>query len=233
MKPVLEVIVCSVDDAISAERGGAGRLEVISNFEAGGLTPPSELVREIAAKVRIPLRVMVRETENFFIKDEKNIERLCEAARSYADLCVDGLVIGFLQDHGSQTGIDHESLARVLSNAPDLKATFHRAFELLTDPRDAITELKLYPQIDRILTSGGDWPWPQKIGWFTEWQKTAWPEIMIIVGGGVSDETIRLFRRSTTLREFHVGRAVREGNRVNGGVQEEKVRALVELIEND
>ena len=35
----LEVIACSVADAIEAEKGGADRLEVISHFERGGLTP--------------------------------------------------------------------------------------------------------------------------------------------------------------------------------------------------
>ena len=48
---VLEVIACSVEDAIEARRGGADRLEVISHFEVGGLTPPLELVREICQAV--------------------------------------------------------------------------------------------------------------------------------------------------------------------------------------
>ncbi len=41
--PLLEVIACSIDDAIAAERGGAGRLEVVSSLEAGGLTPPANV----------------------------------------------------------------------------------------------------------------------------------------------------------------------------------------------
>lgn len=41
---VLEAIACTVADAIEAEKGGADRLEVISHFERGGLTPPRALV---------------------------------------------------------------------------------------------------------------------------------------------------------------------------------------------
>jgi copper homeostasis protein len=41
---LIEVIACSVADAIEAERGGAGRLEIVTDFSRGGLTPPVELV---------------------------------------------------------------------------------------------------------------------------------------------------------------------------------------------
>ncbi|MGH9849203.1 MAG: copper homeostasis protein CutC, partial [Blastocatellia bacterium] len=76
---ILEIIVCSVEDAVAAERGGANRLEIISHYEAGGLTPAFDLVREITAKVKIPARVMLRETEPFVVTDEGEIERLLNA----------------------------------------------------------------------------------------------------------------------------------------------------------
>lgn len=232
-QPVLEVIACSVADAIAAEQGGAGRLEIISHFDVGGLTPPLELVRAIISSVKIPCRVMVRENESFFVYDEKIIERLCESARSLADLSVDGLVLGFLMETGDQYGIDHDALARVLSCAPDLKATFHHAFELLPDPRRAIAELKQHRQIDRILTSGGDDPWPTKIRRLAELQNVTQPEIEILAGGGVDGEAITLLRHSTTVREFHVGRAVRKDNSIYGEVDSRRVKALLGLIKYD
>jgi copper homeostasis protein len=216
---LLEIIVCSVEDAIAAERGGADRLEVISHFEVGGLTPPIEVVREIAARVKIPLRVMLRESEAFEVNDELEIERLCDAAREFTKLEVDGLVLGFLK-HGS---IDHPLLAKVLACAPTLKATFHRAFEDLADPLGAISELKRHRQIDRILTSGGEAPWPDKVERFAIWQKAALPEIQILVGGGTDAEVIELLKPATKIREFHVGRAVREGKKLDGMVLAERV----------
>ncbi|HMX28030.1 MAG TPA: copper homeostasis protein CutC, partial [Blastocatellia bacterium] len=147
---MLEIIVCSVEDAIAAARGGANRLEIISHYEVGGLTPPLEMVREIAAKVSLPLRVMLRETEPFEVNDEAEIEKLCAQAKAFAEmkfdgLNVDGLVLGFLKNGW----IDHMLLAQVLAQAPNLKATFHRAFEELADPLQAIAELKSYHQVDR------------------------------------------------------------------------------------
>ena len=44
---VLEVIACTVEEAVEAEKGGADRLEIIRDFEAGGYTPPLELVKKI------------------------------------------------------------------------------------------------------------------------------------------------------------------------------------------
>ncbi|MGH9841219.1 MAG: copper homeostasis protein CutC [Blastocatellia bacterium] len=122
---IYEVIVGSVEDAIAAERGGANRLEIISHYKAGGLTPSLDLVREIVGIVKIPARVMVRDEESFVVTDEKKIERLCEAARSFQELPIDGFVLGFLK--GNE--IDHGLVARVLACAPELKATFHRAFD--------------------------------------------------------------------------------------------------------
>src|SRR5262245_44731088 len=62
---LLEVIVQSLDDARAALAGGADRLEVVRAIEDGGLTPPIELVHEIAAHVGLPLRVMVRENAGY------------------------------------------------------------------------------------------------------------------------------------------------------------------------
>src|SRR5690348_420547 len=112
--PVLEVIVCSVADAIAAERGGAGRLEIVRAPEVGGLTPPVSLVREIVSAVAIPVRVMVRENPGFAVADEAEIERLCYAARTFVALHVEGLVLGFLLGRSLNLSLTQQ----VLSCAP-------------------------------------------------------------------------------------------------------------------
>lgn len=226
---VLEVIACSVDDAVAAERGGADRLEVISHYEVGGLTPPVEMVKEIAARVKIPMRVMLRESEPFEVSDEREIEKLCEVAQAFAEIGVDGFVLGFLKDSQPGKVIDHELLARVLAFAPTVKVTFHRAFEELPDPLAAINDLRRYSQIDRILTSGGSVDWANKVKDFTIWQHIAQPEIEILVGGGTDEEVIQLLKPAG-IREFHVGKAVREGQRIDGIVLAERVAEMKEHV---
>lgn len=230
---LLEAIVCSVNDAIAAEVGGADRLEVISHYEVGGLTPPVEMVREIAATVKTPLRVMLRESEPFEVRDEREMERLCDLAQLFAEIGVDGVVLGFLKDRQQApkaTRIDHEVVARVLASAPNVKATFHRAFEELQDPLATICELKRHRQIDRILTSGGSDVWSEKVERFSIWQQTAQPEIEILVGGGTDAEAIKALKPAG-IREFHIGKAIREGQRIDGAVLAERVTEMKKLIE--
>ncbi|MBP6822563.1 MAG: hypothetical protein KA368_13525 [Acidobacteria bacterium] len=225
---MLEIIACSIEDAVAAELGGADRLEIINNYEVGGLTPQVEMVREIAVRVKIPLRVMLRESEPFEVNDEREIEKLCMAARAFAEIGVDGFVLGFLKNGGK--AINHELTAQVLDCGPTVKATFHRAFEELSDPLAGIYEMKRHRQIDRILTSGGKGEWADKVKAFSDWQQAALPEIEILVGGGTDEEVIR-FLKPAGIREFHVGKAVREGQRIDGVVVAERVAEIKELIE--
>jgi len=223
---ILEVIVCSVADAIEAQKGGANRLEVVRDLDRGGLTPSLKLVRAIKEAVDVPLRVMVRESEGYGTADEMEIERLCEAASEFSNLGVDGLVMGFLK-HGP---IDLDLTSRILACAPGLKATFHHAFEDAVDQLQAVNELKSLPQVDRILSSGGSGEVEERRRRLDSYEQAAKPEIKIIAGGGIDMHAIEILRRTTSIREFHVGRAAREGFSVAGAVQAQLVRELVRLI---
>ncbi len=220
---LLEVIACTVEDAIEAMRGGANRLEIISRFDLGGLTPPLDLVREIKAKVSLHLRVMLRESEGYRVSGEAEIEKLCAAARELDEIGVEGVALGFLRAGG---GIDFELAKRVLDNAPNLKATFHHAFEDAADKIAAIEKLKTLAQIDRILAHGGQGDWAEKISRLEDYASATEPEIKILAGGGVDTQIISMIRAKTRITEFHVGRGARE----NGTVQSGRVAMLVEAL---
>jgi len=220
---ILEVIVCSVADVIEAQTGGAGRLEVVRDLDRGGLTPSLELVRAIIEAVDLPLRVMVREGDGFGTLGEMETERLCDAASEFSSLGVDGLVMGFLK----RGTIDLELTSRVLACAPDLNATFHHAFESAADQLQAVTQLKSLTQVDRILSSGGSGEFEKRRGRLAAYEQVAAPEIKIIAGGGIDRNAIEILRHTTSIREFHVGRAARQGFSIAGPVQAELVRELV------
>ena len=223
---ILEVIACSVADAVEAELGGASRLEIISEFESGGMTPPARLVREILRSVNIPARVMLRESEGHTVTGAAEVARLCAAARDFAGLPVDGLVLGFSRDGE----VDAELTGRILSCAPHLKATFHHAFEASKNPEREIAGLKRLRQVDRILTAGGEGDWPLKIERLAGYERAARPEMTILAGGGLDAEVIRSIRESTSVREFHVGRAVRQPRNARGAVSAARVAELVSLL---
>jgi copper homeostasis protein len=224
---ILEVIACSVSDAVEAERGCASRLEVVSELESGGMTPPAWLVREILRSVSIPVRVMLRESEGYAVSGPGETSRLCSAARDFARLPLDGLVLGFSREGE----VDAELTGRILSCAPGLKATFHHAFEESRDPARAIATLKELPQVDRILTAGGEGDWPRKIARLADHERAARPEITILAGGGLDAAVIRSICEATPIREFHVGRAVRQPQTTRGDVSAARVAELVSLLE--
>ena len=247
---VLEVIVCCVADAVEAQKGGASRLEVVRDLDRGGLTPSIQLVQAIKDAVDLPLRVMVRESDGYGTRDdgygtrddnfgarddgcgvrnEAEVERLCVAAREFAKLRVDGLVLGFLKNDQ----IDLDLTTRVLACAPEIHATFHHAFENASDQQQAVLEIKKLPQVDRILSHSGSGDLHERAQRLDRYVQIAAPEITIIAGGGIDLDAIALLKRTTSVREFHVGRAVRDGFQVNGGVRADLVRSLVRAIETN
>ncbi len=222
MPKILEIIVTSVEEAREAEAGGADRLELVSNFAAGGLTPDLRVVEGVLAKVRIPVRVMLRDTPTLRIVGEQELERLARHAAQFAALPIDGLVLGFAHEGR----LDLASTRALLSCAPGLNATFHRAFEEASDPLCAIEELRTLPQIDRVLTSGGDGAWRDRSRRLNAWQKAAGSDLKLLVGVGLCDCVLAGLRDEPSLEEAHAGRAARFPTTVHGQLRRERVSAL-------
>ena len=77
MKPVLEVCTHSVESAVSAERGGAMRLELCANLMIGGTSPDEDLFRMVRERVSVPVRVLLRPRCGDFLYTESEFELLC------------------------------------------------------------------------------------------------------------------------------------------------------------
>lgn len=225
---LLEVIAATVEDAVAAAEGGASRLEIVRALDQGGLTPAVEVVRAICAAVPIPVRVMVRETPTFTIADAEEYARLCAAARAFAEIGVDGLVLGFLDDQAREWGgIDVKATAGVLACAPGVKATFHRAFEAVEDPARAMAALQQLPQVDRILVRGGHGGAAERRRHLEALARMGEPQIGILVGGNLTMEDLPQICSSPVLREFHVGSAAREPEEPLAPVRSAKVRQVI------
>ena len=220
---LLEVIACSVNDALEAERGGAGRLEVVRELGKGGLTPALELVEEITKVVSIPVRVMIREREGYFARGAEAVEQLARLAGGCAALGVDGVVLGFLREGR----IDDAAMTAVLAAATPARVTFHHAFDDIPDPIGTMQTLRRWPQIDRILTSGGPGDWEIRAERMVEWTTVAAPSIHLLAGGGVSPAALRILAKAG-VAEAHTGRAARMPPTAQGAVCSRRVAELVE-----
>jgi copper homeostasis protein len=222
---VLEVIVQTVEDARAAAGGGADRLEIVRSIRDGGLTPPVSLVRAIAAETSLPLRVMVRENAGFDTSPGEPAV-LRGAAAEFAALGVDGLVLGFAR--GGELYLD--PLQQAIDRIPDVRVTFHRAFDALADPLNAIDRLAAVPPIDRLLTSGGDGSPADRCERLRQYVARAAGRLEIIAGGAMTEELFERLARTRCVREIHVGRAARERWDQEAPVSVDRVRRLRALM---
>jgi copper homeostasis protein len=218
----LEVIATSVEDAVAAARGGADRLEVVRDLHRQGLTPSIDLVRQIQREVTLPLRVMVRESDGFACRSAGELRTLMDAAAALDALGIDGIVIGWTRDDR----IDEDALGRVLTSAPSLRATFHRAFDSLPGPESALRVLQQYAQIDRVLTGGGIGAWTSRCETLTRYASWAGSRIVLLPGGEIDEAAIRALTACACVTEVHVGRAARVGGAIDGPVSADAVAAL-------
>jgi copper homeostasis protein len=150
------------------------------------------------------------------VAGEAETDTLRRAAREFSQLGVDGVVLGFLRSRE----LDLPVMERVLSAAPSLKATFHRAFEELPDREAAVATLKRLHQFDRILVS------PAHVSDLNQLITCAGPELTVMAGGGLDMAAIEGLLDTTTIQEFHFGRAARHGNDIREPVDSARVREL-------
>jgi copper homeostasis protein len=220
---LLEVIAQTLEDAQEAEQGGAGRIELVRNLERGGLTPPLTLIEAVVGAVRIPVRVMLRESEPFELGDRAELAALHAAAREAHARGVAGFVAGFLRNGA----VDLESTREIMGGLVN-PLTFHRAFDDAADAPAALAALAVEPRIDRVLTSGGMGEWPARFARLKALRLAAPPHLTILPGGGIDDDALRALA-GAGFREAHVGRAARVPADHAGRVRARRVAALVTL----
>lgn len=224
MALLIEIIACDVRDALNAEKGGADRLEIVAHLDQEGLSPPLSLVREIKQCVRLPLRVMVRPSPDFVNTAPDLIRIMKREVQNLRELDIDGVVVGVLN---RQREIDVLALQEILSDRGELGVTFHRAFDLVADQKQALQQLIDDGRVDQVLTSGGAATAWKGLETLARLQSMAGDAIRLIAGGGLNKDNFLDIAAKTGIREFHFGRSVRSGARPNGMVEAYKVKEIV------
>lgn len=149
-RPILEVIVLTPHDAVAAERGGADRLEVVTEMAAGGLTPAPDTVAAIRDAVELPLRVMVRCNAGFTATGRELDGMLHEVARLRA-AGASAFVFGLLTTAGE---VDTAACRRFAAAVAGCPWTFHRALDNAADRSRAWRVVSGLTGVDTVLTAG-------------------------------------------------------------------------------
>lgn len=205
----LEIIATSLEDAVIAEQGGADRLELCSALSEDGLTPSLGLIEAVVKGVEIPVNVIVRPHNRGFHYSKEDLQVMKEDIRHIKQVGANGIVIGALTKEGT---VDQEAISFLLEESEGLEVTFHRAFDFAEDQFAALDVIATFPQIQRILTSGGTAPAPESIDQLTNLvEKAKEKSLKILVGSGVTPETAPSIIKETGAKEVHLGSGVRVG----------------------
>lgn len=200
---LLEICVDSLASIRAAISGGADRIELCSALLAGGLTPYTELLRQIRAESDIPVRCLMRPRPGDFLYTKEEIAMMAAQIRELKAAGADGFVIGCLTPNGD---LDQAAMAPLLDACGGSGMTLHRCIDVCRDPIEAYLQAGRLG-IDTVLTSGGVancTAGMDTIGRLLELRDAgSGPEVLI--GAGVNAAVIRQFRqRFPRVRAFHM-----------------------------
>ncbi|KAG1941528.1 copper homeostasis protein CutC [Pimephales promelas] len=196
---LMEVCVDSVESAVNAERGGAGRIELCGNLLEGGTTPSTGLLQVVKESVRVPVYVMIRPRGGDFMYSHWEVEVMKRDIELMKSHRADGLVFGALTGDGR---VDTELCVELMAACRPLPVTFHRAFDMVQDPVAALEAL-VSLGFERVLTSGCDSSALEGLPVIKRLVEQAKDRIAIMPGGGITERNLQRILEGSGAQEFH------------------------------
>lgn len=196
---MLEIAANSVASALAAQTGGAQRVELCTALELGGLTPSPAVIELAREQLNIPLYVLVRPRAGDFLYSDLECETMLRDIEACAAAGCDGVVLGVLDADGD---IDLPRCRALVSAAGNLGVTFHRAFDLVRDPKQALEDI-ISLRCERILTSGGQASALEGAALIHDLVTQAGNRISIMPGAGITAANIAEVASRTGASEFH------------------------------
>jgi copper homeostasis protein len=196
---LLEVAANSVASAFAAQDGGAGRIELCASLDEGGVTPSHGTLVLAREGLTIPLYVLIRPRGGDFLYENIEIECMLDDIEHCRDLGCDGVVVGALTAEGD---VDTEACTLFMRAAGTMGVTFHRAFDLVPDRRDALETL-IDLGFERVLTSGGMQSAVAGAASIAQLVTQAGERIVVMPGAGIEPGNAANLRAATHAREFH------------------------------
>lgn len=195
----LEIIGFNIKSCIDAQDAGAHRIELCACPGEGGITPSYAFIIAAREKLQIDLYVMVRPRGGDFLYSDEEFEIMKKDIQICKQSGCDGIVTGILTNDGK---VDKERCKELIGLAYPLEVTFHRAFDRVVNPFEALEEI-IDLGFERILTSG---LLPKAIDGketLAGLIKQSAGRIIIMPGSGINAANIISIAESTGAKEFH------------------------------
>lgn len=195
----LEIIGFNIESCVTAQESGADRIELCASPGEGGTTPSYGLIHSAREKLQIELYVMIRPRGGDFLYDEHDFEIMKKEIELCKKSGCDGIVTGILTADGK---VNKEKCKILIELAYPLEATFHRAFDRVENPFEALEDI-IDLGFERILTSGLKPKAIDSCKLLGELINKADERIIIMPGSGVTSENIISIAENTGAKEFH------------------------------
>jgi copper homeostasis protein len=196
----LEICTDTVASSVSAQEAGADRIELCDNLSEGGTTQSYGTIITAREKLDIELNVIIRPRGGDFLYTDEEIVIMKKDIMMCRDIGIDGIVIGILNPDGT---INTEQTSSLVDMAYPMKVTFHRAFDMCSDPFRALEGI-ISTGASRLLTSGQKNKAEDGMELIEKLISQAGNRIIIMPGGGINNENIERVATTTGASEFHM-----------------------------
>lgn len=193
---IIEVCAESYEYALKAEKAGANRIELCKDLHLDGLTPGYESAKRIIDSLNIPVFILIRPREGDFIYSNVEFELMKRDIIKFKEMGCKGIVSGVLNDDNS---IDIKRTKDLIELSRPLEFTFHRAFDIVSDPLKEIENL-IRLGVDRILTSGQKNKAIEGLYLLEKLNNISKKRIVIMPGSGISNTN---FKKFNSFNEIH------------------------------
>ena len=147
---IIEVCAESYEYAVKAEKAGSDRIELCKDLHLDGLTPDYDTAKKTINKLNIPVFILIRPREGDFNYSNEEYELMKADIVKFKEMGCKGIVCGILNEDKT---IDINRNSELVKLSKPLEFTFHRAFDVVSDPFKEIENL-VEIGVNRILTSG-------------------------------------------------------------------------------
>lgn len=201
-----EVCVENFTKIPKAIRQGANRIELCDNLAVGGTTVSMGVMEQAIAyckEAAIPVMAIIRPRGGNFVYEDAEKSILLRDIELAQNAGAAGIVIGALTEKNE---LDKEFLKQVIEYSGSMEKTFHMAFDEISEhlQMEAVDWL-CEAGFSRILTHGGPLTTPIEENFvkLREVIDYAGERIIILPGGGISQDNLGLIQQELAVQEVH------------------------------
>ena len=198
---MIQIEICAPGrvSAENAKAGGAQRIELCENLNIGGTTPSIDDVQYCVHELHLRTHVLIRPRGGDFCYDDEEYKQILDDIRRCKEAGAQCVVVGFLTADGQ---VDIERTKAAVKVAEGMEVTFHRAFDRVEDPYEALEDV-IACGCHRILTSGCKPTAEEGIEVLNELVRRSDGRIKILAGSGLTPENAVQIVSETGVKEIH------------------------------